>query len=229
MGGSSNFNGEALYQASPMRDGALSPFYSDSLSDEHFDNHSLALESMGSFAFGFGAVCTAPQQYETPLYPRGCIFKIVVLSTWGDPFYVGLNGLELYDQFNLKLDLHEQNLQAEPRDLNVLPEYASLPPERQDPRTLDKLYDGVNATYDDDHMSRPLPFSYPLFHHMSRPLSFLYPLFHHMSRPLPFSYPLFHHIPSPPNHVTLRSAPTFQLVVHLSTGPALIFCCVSAS
>ena len=42
--------------------------------------------------------------------------------------------------------------QAEPRDLNVLPEYASVPPSMRDPRTLDKLYDGVNDTYDDDHM-----------------------------------------------------------------------------
>ena len=134
--------------------------------------------------------------------------KICVLGSWGDPFYVGLNGLEIYDQFSRKLALSAENVQAEPRDLNVcagwcgrwglttanpgrrplptstitpaaitstiaitgsatvlasrpippphappqvLPEYQKLGVE-SDPRTLDKLWDGVNSTYDDDHM-----------------------------------------------------------------------------
>jgi hypothetical protein len=102
----------------------------------------------------FAGTCSAPQQYETPLYPCGCIFKIVVLSSWGDQFYCGLNGLELYDANFEQLPLSAANVQASPRDLNVLPEYSSLPEgsDERDPRTLDKLYDGVNATYKDEHM-----------------------------------------------------------------------------
>ncbi|OQS01857.1 hypothetical protein THRCLA_05699, partial [Thraustotheca clavata] len=87
------------------------------------------------------------QQYHTPLFPCGCIVKIVIMSTWGDPFYVGLNGLELYDDCNYCVPISEDQIQAVPRDINVLPESKHL-----DARTLDKLYDGVNDTYDDCHM-----------------------------------------------------------------------------
>ena len=60
-----------------------------------------------------------PPQYETPVHPCGFVVKICVLGSWGDPFYVGLNGLEIYDQFSRKLALSAENVQAEPRDLNV--------------------------------------------------------------------------------------------------------------
>ncbi|KAJ1449975.1 hypothetical protein M885DRAFT_469901 [Pelagophyceae sp. CCMP2097] len=91
-------------------------------------------------------VCSVPQQYETPLYPTGCIFKFVLLSTQGDPFYVGLNGMELGDVDGQPVELHERNVHAEPRDINVLQDQ-KVP----DARTLDKLYDGVNSTFDASH------------------------------------------------------------------------------
>lgn len=43
-------------------------------------------------------VCLPEQQYETPLLPSGCIFKLVFVSSWGDAFYVGLNGVELLSE-----------------------------------------------------------------------------------------------------------------------------------
>ncbi|KDO25864.1 hypothetical protein SPRG_08807 [Saprolegnia parasitica CBS 223.65] len=94
------------------------------------------------------------QQYHTPLFPCGCIVKIVIMSTWGDPFYVGLNGLALYDAQNMLVPIGEDQIQAVPRDINVLPESKDA-----DVRTLDKLYDGINNTYDDCHMWLT-PFNY---------------------------------------------------------------------
>ncbi|KAG6574716.1 STE/STE11/CDC15 protein kinase [Phytophthora cinnamomi] len=88
------------------------------------------------------------QQYQTPLFPTGYIIKFVFTSTWGDEFYLGLNGVELYDRDNQPIPLCSEIVDAQPRDINILKE----PGATQDVRTLDKLYDGVNNTYDDRHM-----------------------------------------------------------------------------
>ncbi|RLN94387.1 hypothetical protein BBJ28_00008431 [Nothophytophthora sp. Chile5] len=88
------------------------------------------------------------QQYQTPLFPTGYIVKFVFMSTWGDTFYLGLNGVEVYDRENALIPLSSELIDAQPRDINVLKE----PGGALDVRTLDKLYDGVNNTYDDRHM-----------------------------------------------------------------------------
>lgn len=109
-------------------------------------------------------MCLPEQQYETPLLPSGCIFKLVFVSTWGDNFYVGLNGLELLSERDetvrgnnpkgptrssnaaradtparvavcwRQIALEEGMVHAEPRDIRSLPEV-----DADDPRTLDKL------------------------------------------------------------------------------------------
>ncbi|ETL93867.1 hypothetical protein L917_08064 [Phytophthora nicotianae] len=88
------------------------------------------------------------QQYQTPLFPTGYIIKFVFSSTWGDTFYLGLNGVELFDRDNQLIPLSAEIIDAQPRDINILKE----PGATHDVRTLDKLYDGVNNTYDDRHM-----------------------------------------------------------------------------
>ena len=35
--------------------------------------------------------------YEAPLLPRGFVFTLHLLTTWGDHYYVGLNAVMLFD------------------------------------------------------------------------------------------------------------------------------------
>lgn len=53
-------------------------------------------------------------------------------DTWGDVHYLGLTGLELVDKAGEAIPLSMSMLDANPRDLHVLPGYES------DDRTLDK-------------------------------------------------------------------------------------------
>ncbi|KAI4877858.1 hypothetical protein NFI96_032693 [Prochilodus magdalenae] len=85
-------------------------------------------------------------EYEAPLMPCGFIFQLQLLTTWGDPYYIGLNGLELYDQNDQKIALTENNIAAFPDSVNVLESVSG------DVRTPDKLIDGANSTHDGRHM-----------------------------------------------------------------------------
>ncbi|XP_069695686.1 katanin-interacting protein-like [Periplaneta americana] len=91
-------------------------------------------------------VMVGDEEYESPVMPQGFVFQLLILSTWGDPYYVGLNGLELYDQDGDKIRLTENNIGAFPDSVNVL-EGVSC-----DVRTPEKLVDGVNDTLDGRHM-----------------------------------------------------------------------------
>jgi hypothetical protein len=80
--------------------------------------------------------------------PVGMNFELRILSTWGDPHYVGLAGLELFDERGRPVSVSEPKAQivADPPDVNILPGYGS------DPRTVDNLLDGVCHTCDDLHL-----------------------------------------------------------------------------
>lgn len=83
-----------------------------------------------------------------PVLPTGFVLKFLLLSTQGDAHYVGLNGLELFDHTGTKVRVGASNVAAVPASLNDL----SPPPNPPDTRTVGKLFDGVNDTWDDRHM-----------------------------------------------------------------------------
>ncbi|XP_069762164.1 katanin-interacting protein isoform X2 [Narcine bancroftii] len=93
-----------------------------------------------------GKIEQASMDYEAPLMPCGFIFQLQLLTTWGDPYYIGLNGLELYDENGEKIHLTENNIAAFPDSVNVLESVSG------DVRTPEKLIDGVNDTTDGRHM-----------------------------------------------------------------------------
>ena len=89
------------------------------------------------------------QDYETPYLPTGFILKLKLYTTWGDMHYIGLNGIELYDQNGkniLQAGENSFSLHAYPQSVRELPGM------EHDVRTPEKLLDGVNETSDDKHM-----------------------------------------------------------------------------
>ncbi|KAM6423791.1 katanin-interacting protein isoform 3-T4 [Liasis olivaceus] len=84
--------------------------------------------------------------YEAPLMPCGFIFQFQLLTSWGDPYYIGLNGLELYNECGEKIFLNQNNIAAFPDSVNILEGVCG------DIRTTDKLIDGVNHSSDGRHM-----------------------------------------------------------------------------
>lgn len=78
--------------------------------------------------------------------PCGFIFQFQLLSSWGDPYYIGLTGLELYDEHGERIPLSQNNIAAFPDSVNALEGVCG------DVRTPDKLIDQVNDTSDGRHM-----------------------------------------------------------------------------
>uniref|UniRef100_F6VXB4 Katanin-interacting protein n=1 Tax=Xenopus tropicalis TaxID=8364 RepID=F6VXB4_XENTR len=88
----------------------------------------------------------AAMDYEAPLMPCGFIFQLQLITSWGDPYYIGLNGLEMFSEHGEKINLTENNIAAFPESINVLDGVCG------DVRTPDKLIDNVNDTCDGRHM-----------------------------------------------------------------------------
>uniref|UniRef100_A0A8R1HZ10 DUF4457 domain-containing protein n=2 Tax=Caenorhabditis japonica TaxID=281687 RepID=A0A8R1HZ10_CAEJA len=70
----------------------------------------------------------------------GFVFQIRLLSTWGDEFYIGLNGIELYNQKGKLIKIREHNLAAFPESVNILPNI------KNDLRTSNNLITQPNDT-----------------------------------------------------------------------------------
>ncbi|KFZ60556.1 Uncharacterized protein KIAA0556, partial [Antrostomus carolinensis] len=88
----------------------------------------------------------ASMDYEAPLMPCGFVFQFQLLTSWGDPYYIGLNGLELFNEHGDQILLTENNIAAFPDSVNILEGVSG------DIRTPDKLIDRLNDTTDGRHM-----------------------------------------------------------------------------
>ncbi|CAD8068559.1 unnamed protein product [Paramecium primaurelia] len=90
----------------------------------------------------------AKKQVSLPTIPQVRIITIHIHSTWGDKYYVGLNGIEIFNEIGKQIEIQDpySQVKADPSDINVLPEYFN------DPRTPDKLVDGVYYTQSDMHV-----------------------------------------------------------------------------
>jgi len=84
--------------------------------------------------------------YEPTVMPSGFVFKLQLISSWGDPYYLGLNGIEFYNDCGELINLSPNNITAYPHSVNVLEGVEN------DIRTPDKLIDGFNDTSDGRHM-----------------------------------------------------------------------------
>lgn len=78
------------------------------------------------------------------------MIKICIHSTHGDGYYVGLNGLALYDKYGYLIPINSDQLQATPyRDINDL---ENIKNRGYDARCLENLVSTDNDTYDDRNM-----------------------------------------------------------------------------
>ncbi|KAI3380837.1 hypothetical protein SNEBB_002360 [Seison nebaliae] len=83
--------------------------------------------------------------FDLPNEPYGDFLEINIKSTWGDEYYVGLNGIEIFSVDDGK-PVKIRSIDANPADINILEEYS------EDPRIITNLLDGINMTRDDMHM-----------------------------------------------------------------------------
>ncbi|XP_035728476.1 protein KIAA0556-like [Vespa mandarinia] len=85
------------------------------------------------------------KDYEVPLMPQGFVYQIIIFSSWGDSYYVGLNGIEFVGINGHQIKLNSDNIAAYPESINILEGIDN------DIRTPDKLIDGVNDNDDGQH------------------------------------------------------------------------------
>ncbi|CAH2044044.1 unnamed protein product, partial [Iphiclides podalirius] len=79
--------------------------------------------------------------------PTGFVLQLSIFSTWGDPYYVGLTGVELYDPHGNIIPVNETNVCAHPASVNVLGGRGAEGARggERDARTPSRLVDGRNA------------------------------------------------------------------------------------
>ena len=85
------------------------------------------------------------QGWEVPTLPCGFVLKIAIYSTWGDPHYVGLSGLEIVDAVSGPIAIGPTQIAAAPRSV------ADLEGMEKDVRVPARLVDGHNDADEVSH------------------------------------------------------------------------------
>ena len=82
-----------------------------------------------------------------PVTPRGRVLTLQLHTTWGDKDYIGLSSIEIFDSEGASVIVEDpmKQVTASPHSVNDLAECSC------DPRTPDKLVDGVHLTCSDLH------------------------------------------------------------------------------
>jgi len=80
------------------------------------------------------------QDYEVPYLPTGQLWKFTFYENFSDGYYLGLDGIEMYDSSNTRLNLDEigASVTAVPHSLQDLSSTEAA--NKDDPRTPDKLF-----------------------------------------------------------------------------------------
>eukprot|EP00330_Aristerostoma_sp_ATCC50986_P011475 CAMPEP_0114597450 /NCGR_PEP_ID=MMETSP0125-20121206/19733_1 /TAXON_ID=485358 ORGANISM="Aristerostoma sp., Strain ATCC 50986" /NCGR_SAMPLE_ID=MMETSP0125 /ASSEMBLY_ACC=CAM_ASM_000245 /LENGTH=128 /DNA_ID=CAMNT_0001802019 /DNA_START=1654 /DNA_END=2037 /DNA_ORIENTATION=- len=94
------------------------------------------------------------RKVSIPELPKGRFMKLIIYSTWGDNHYLGLNGIEFFDERGEKVMIRDVKMQvrANPADINCLPGYG------KDPMWLAPFTKGNEHTIDIDFQT-PTSFS----------------------------------------------------------------------
>ena len=87
------------------------------------------------------------QEYEAVNIPIGFNVRVNMYSTHGDNYYIGLNGIELFDQLGNVIPINaKKQVMVNPSGINKVPGMEA------DVRTIDKLFNGRNDTFNDQNM-----------------------------------------------------------------------------
>lgn len=107
----------------------------------------------------YGRVKTV-QDYDSLVYPFGSLLRICLNNSLGDPYYIGLSEIEVYDVFNNRIQIEPKQIYSDPEDINILNNDID-----RDNRVVQNLIDG---NINDDSRSWLCPLASTLDNYVGR-------------------------------------------------------------